>query len=83
MRILIKGKFVDKIQAEKLFFTSFDKNRSPGLTVEKDPLARAMEEAKARGFAKTGIEQYVDSDDLVDIHRWREKLRKDKTNYWA
>lgn len=83
LQILIKKNIVTKADAQKVFRTSFDGNRGRGLNIQKDPLTRALAEAKERGLAKTGMENYVDLDDLVDIHRWREKLRKDKTNYWA
>lgn len=83
LKILIKAGIVDKKKAGREFSTSFEGNQERGLVIQKDPLTKAMEEARARGCAKTGIENYVQIDDLVDIHRWREKLRKDKTNYWA
>ena len=83
IKILLSKKLVSKYNAEKEFSTSFEGNRGRGLTIEKDPLTRAMDEAKVRGYNKTGAENYVEVDDLVDIHRWREKLRQDKTNYWA
>lgn len=83
LKVLIAKKMVDKRQAEKVFSTSFEGNRGKGLVIEKDPLTRAMAEAKERGRNKTGVENYVEVDDLVDIHRMREKYRQDKTNYWA
>lgn len=83
LKILLVKKLIDKKKAESLFGTSFDGNRGKGLTVQKDPLTLAMQEARQRGLEKTGVENYVQVDDLVDIHRWREQLRKDKTNYWA
>lgn len=83
LKLLINANVVDKKKAESVFSTSFEGNRGKGLIIEKDPITRAMEEAQARGSAKTGLEKYVEVDDLVDIHRWREKLRQDKTNYWA
>jgi hypothetical protein len=83
LKILLTKKLIDKKKAESLFSTSFDGNRGKGLVIKKDPLTLAMEDARQRGQEKSGIEGYVQVDDLVDIHRWREKLRKDKTNYWA
>lgn len=83
LKILISKKLVDKRKTESLFSTSFEGNRGKGITIEKDPLTRAMDEAKQRGYAKTGLEDYVGVDDMIDIHRMREKFRKDKTNYWA
>lgn len=83
VKVLIKQKYTTSKKAADVFETSFEGNRGRGMTVQKDPLTLALADAKARGYAKTGMENYVDLDDLVDIHRWREKLRKDKTNYWA
>lgn len=83
LKVLIAKKMVDKSKAESVFSTSFEGNRGKGLVIEKDPITRAMTEAKERGMSRTGVENYVEVDDLVDIHRWREKLRQDKTNYWA
>jgi len=80
--ILIKQNLVDKKKAGHEFSTAFEKSNNK-LVIEKDPLTKAMNEARARGLDKTGVENYVEVDDLVDIHRWREKLRQDKTNYWA
>ena len=83
VKMLVKQGIVDQKKAGYEFGTSFSENQIKGYSVEKDPLTRAWAEAKQRGFEQTGIENYVSQDDLVDIHRWREKLRKDKTNYWA
>lgn len=83
LRILAEKKAIDIRKAEKLFGTDLRGRKSSGIVVEKDPLTRAMNEAKERGLKKTGMEDYVDLDDLMDIHRWREKLRQDKSNYWA
>lgn len=83
LKILIAKKLVDKRKVEQVFSTSFDGNRGRGLHIQKDPLTLAMQDAKKRGYDKTGVEGYVEIDDLVDIHRWREKLRQDKLNYWA
>jgi len=83
LKTLIARKVIDKKKAEYEFSTSFEGNRGRGFTVQQDPLTKALAEAKQRGLEKTGVENYVAVDDLVDIHRWREKLRKDKTNYWA
>lgn len=83
LKMLVKRNLVDPKKAASEFGTSFEGNRGRGVHIETDPLTRAMTEAKARGLGKTGIENYVEVDDLVDIHRWREKLRQDRTNYWA
>lgn len=83
LNMLIANKLVDKKKAAYEFGTSFDGNRGNGFVVEKDPLTKAMDEAKARGLAKTGDDKYVELDDLIDIHRMREKYRQDKSNYWA
>lgn len=83
LNILIRKNIIDKKKAAQEFSTSFEGNRGKGLTVQKDPITQAMEEARARGLEKTGVQNYVEVDDLVDIHRWREKLRQDKSNYWA
>jgi hypothetical protein len=83
MQVLIDKKLVDRSQAEKEFATSFTERGRIGITVEKDPLAKAWESARQRGYEKTGDREYVELDDMVDIHRWREKLREDKANYWA
>jgi len=83
LKMLIKARLVDKKKAEFEFSTSFEGTRGKGFTVGKDPLTRAMEEARQRGQQKTGVENYVEVDDLVDIHRMREKFRQDKSNYWA
>ena len=83
LQILISKKLVDKNKATRVFSTSFEGNRGRGLVIEKDPITRAMEAARDIGYKKTGLQDYVEVDDLVDIHRWREKLRQDKTNYWA
>ena len=82
LNILIKAGLVDKKKAASEFHTSFD-STPRGFNVGKDPLTRATDEAKLRGYNKTGVENYMDVDDMIDIHRWREKLRQDKTNYWA
>lgn len=82
LKILIDRKVVDLKKAEQIFGTNLREKKSP-LVIEQDPLTRATNEAKARGMQKTGLEDYVEVDDLVDIHRWREKLRQDKSNYWA
>lgn len=83
LKMLIKKNLVKSKEAAKEFGTSFEGNCGRGFTVEKDPMTRAMEEARARGYAKTGEKHYVEIDDLVDIHRMREKYRQDKSNYWA
>lgn len=83
VKILIQKKITNYKKAGEVFSTSFEGNRGRGLSVQKDPLTLALADAKKRGLDKTGVENYVDIDDLVDIHRWREKLRQDKTNYWA
>lgn len=83
VQILIRKKITSNAKAAKVFGTSFEGNARRGMNIEKDPLTRALADAKKRGYDKTGVENYVDLDDLVDIHRWREKLRQDKTNYWA
>lgn len=83
LKILVAKKIISRQKAASVFGTSFEGNRGRGLSIEKDPLTRAMNDAKVRGYNKTGVENYVQIDDLVDIHRWREKLRQDKTNYWA
>jgi len=83
LTLLIKAGMIDKKKAASEFGTSFEGNRGRGFTVQKDPLTKAMDEARARGLAKTGVEKYVELDDLVDIHRMREKYRQDKSNYWA
>lgn len=83
LKMLIKRGVIDRKSAEVEFSTSFEGNRGKGFTVGVDPLTSAMKEAKERGFQKTGDDKYVDLDDLVDIHRMREKYRKDKSNYWA
>lgn len=83
LSILIKKHIIDKKKAASEFSTSFEGNRGKGLVIQKDPLTRAMQEARARGQEKTGVENYVEVDDLVDIHRMREKFREDKSNYWA
>jgi len=83
LKILLAEKVVTRKDAEQEFSTSFEGNRGRGLVIQKDPLTKALEDARARGYDKTGVENYVQIDDLVDIHRWREKLRQDKTNYWA
>ena len=83
LEILVKKHIIDKKKAESEFSTSFEGNRGKGFTVGIDPLTRAMNEAKAHGLQKTGVENYVEIDDLIDIHRMREKYRKDKSNYWA
>jgi hypothetical protein len=83
LKILLAKKLIDRNKTASVFGTTFEGNRGRGLTIEQDPLSRAMQEAKVRGYNKTGVEGYVEIDDLVDIHRWREKLRQDKTNYWA
>lgn len=82
VKILINKKIVERTKAEKVFRTSFT-GAGRGLDIKKDPLTLALADAKKRGYDKTGVENYVDLDDLVDIHRWREKLRQDKSNYWA
>ena len=83
LNILVSKKMIDKNKAAKEFSTSFEGNRGRGFSVRKDPLTLAMAEAKRRGLEKTGLADYVEVDDLVDLHRWREKLRQDKINYWA
>jgi hypothetical protein len=83
LKILLSKGIINRQKTEYEFMTAFEGNRGRGLKIEKDPLSKAMEEARARGLAKTGVENYVEVDDLVDIHRWREKLRQDKSNYWA
>lgn len=83
LRILGEKKVINFDEAERLFKTDLRGRKSQGVIVEKDPLTKAMNEARERGLKKTGVEDYVDLDDLVDIHRWREKLRQDKRNYWA
>lgn len=83
LRVLADKKVIDIRKAEQVFGTDLRGRKSSGIVVEKDPLTRAMNEAKERGLKKTGMEDYVDLDDLMDIHRWREKLRQDKSNYWA
>lgn len=82
LNILINKSLINKKDAGYEFSTTFEKTHNK-LVIEKDPLTKAMESARARGQAKTGVENYVEIDDLVDIHRWREKLRQDKTNYWT
>ena len=83
LSILIRKGMIDEKKAAHEFGTSFEGTRGKGLVTQKDPLTRAMEEVRSRGLQKTGIENYVEVDDLVDIHRMREKYRQDKTNYWA
>lgn len=83
LNILIKNGVVDRRRAEREFGTSFSHTRGPRLKIDKDPLTKATQEAQERAFQKTGVVGTMDLDDLVDIHRWREKLRQDKTNYWA
>lgn len=83
LRVLADRKAINLRKAESVFGTDLHSRKSPGLVIDKDPLTRAMNEAKERGLKKTGMENYVDLDDLMDIHRWREKLRQDKSNYWA
>lgn len=83
LKVLISKKLIDSKKAAHEFSTSFEGNRGRGLVIQKDPLTLAMESARERGYSRTGVENYVEVDDLVDIHRWREKLRQDKTNYWA
>lgn len=83
IKILISKKLVDRHKAAKVFSTSFDGNRGNGFVMQKDPLTKAWNEAKARGFQKTGDSNFVELDDMIDIHRMREQFRKDKSNYWA
>lgn len=83
LKMLIAKKIIDKKKTEYEFSTSFEGNRGRGLKIEKDPITRAYEDAKKRGYQKTGDKDYVEIDDLIDIHRWREKLRQNQTNYWA
>jgi len=83
LNILIKKHIINKQKAAREFSTSFEENRGKDFTVGLDPLTQATNEAKAIGLRKTGLKDYIDLDDLVDIHRMREKYRRDKSNYWA
>lgn len=82
LKILVEKKAIDLRKAEALFKTNL-RSRYSRVIVEKDPLTRAMDEAKQRGLEKTGDDNFIELDDLVDIHRMREKFRQDKNNYWA
>lgn len=83
LKILADKKAIDLRKAEQLFATNLRGRFSRGVVVEKDPLTKATEEAKERSFRKSGVADSIEVDDLVDIHRWRERLRQDKSNYWA
>lgn len=83
LNILVSKNVIDEKRAEREFGTAIRERTKRGLVIEDDPLTRATAEAKARGFAKTGVEGYMDTDDIISIHRWREKLRENKQNYWA
>ncbi len=83
LKMLIAKNITSLKKASSEFGTSFEGNCGRGFTVEKDPITKAMDEAKQRGYSKTGVEDYVELDNLVDIHRMREKYRQDKSNYWA
>lgn len=74
--ILLKRRLIDRKKAEELFRTHFTSGeRLPVPDKYNDPIVKAMREAQERSFAKTGKENGMYRDDIMDISREIKKCK--------